>query len=85
MASVARQLNSARQPGLYEMGKAGSRALCFECFRVEILRRQAVASRLTRQWNAQQVTLPLEEKMRALSLRRRHAQIAARHVLGDRL
>src|SRR5688500_1449244 len=57
------------------------RTLCFECFRVEIARRQAVAARLARGWNAQQVMLPLEETLRALNTRRRRAQIAARHAL----
>jgi hypothetical protein len=55
--------------------------LCFECFRVEIGRRQAVAARMARGWNAQQVRLPLEETLKALNTRRRRAQIAARHVL----
>src|SRR4051812_8065664 len=36
------------------------RTLCFECFRVEIGRRQAVAAQLARGWNAQQAPLPLE-------------------------
>ena len=58
------------------------RTLCFECFRVEIGRRQAVAARLARGWNAQQVQLPLEETLKALTKRRRRAQIAARHALG---
>ena len=53
------------------------RTLCFECFRVEISRRQAVAARLARGWNAQQVRLPLEETLRSLDRRRRRAQIAA--------
>lgn len=57
------------------------RTLCFECFRVEIGRRQLVAARLNRGWNAQQVHLPLEERLRALSLRRRRAQIAARKAI----
>ncbi len=57
------------------------RTLCFECFRVEIGRRQLVAARLATGWNAQQVQLPLEERLRTLSLRRRRAQIAARKVL----
>ena len=61
---------------------ARPRTLCFECFRVEIGRRQAGAAQLARGWNAQQVRLPLEEKLEALSLRRRRAQIAARHALG---
>lgn len=58
------------------------RTLCFECFRVEISRRQAVAARLARGWNARQVRLPLEETLRELTKRRRRAQIAARHALG---
>jgi hypothetical protein len=56
--------------------------LCFECFRAEIGRRQAVAAQLARGWNAEQVGLPLEEQLEVLSLRRRRAQIAARHALG---
>ena len=51
------------------------RTLCFECFRVEIRRRQEAAS-------AVQARLPLEQTLDALSLRRRRAQIAARHALG---
>jgi len=58
------------------------RTLCFDCFRVEIGRRHAVAARLARGWNAQQVSLPLEEKLQELTRRRRRAQIAARHALG---
>ena len=57
------------------------RTLCFECFRVEISRRQAVAAQLKRGWNAEQESLPLEETLRDLTLRRRRAQIAARHAL----
>ena len=56
------------------------RTLCFECFRVEIMRRQGVAARMSRGWNGQQ-QLPLEERMRTLALRRRRAQIAARKAL----
>jgi hypothetical protein len=58
------------------------RTLCFECFRVEIARRQAVAARMARGWNATQVTLPLEETLETLNKRRRRAQIAARHALA---
>ena len=61
---------------------ARPRTLCFECFRVEIGRRQAVAAQLARGWNAEQVRLPLDEQLEHLSLRRRRAQIAARHALG---
>ena len=58
------------------------RTLCFSCFRVELTRRQAVKARLARGWNAQQVSLPLEETLKELTHRRRRAQIAARHALG---
>ena len=58
------------------------RTLCFECFRVEIERRQAIAARLARGWNAEQVRLPLDETLRELTRRRRRAQIAARHAIG---
>ena len=56
-------------------------ALCFDCFRMEITRRQAVAAQLARGWNASQVRLPLDDTLKQLSLRRRRAQIAARHAL----
>ena len=55
--------------------------MCFDCFRMEIARRQAVAAHLSRGWNASQVRLPLEETLKELSLRRRRAQIRARHLL----
>jgi hypothetical protein len=58
------------------------RTLCFECFRTEIDRRRKVAEQLARGWNASQVGLPLEETLNELSLRRRRAQIAARHALA---
>jgi hypothetical protein len=61
---------------------ARPRTLCFECFRVEIGRRQSVAAQLARGWNARQVNLPLDETLETLSRRRRRAQIAARHALG---
>ena len=61
---------------------ARPRTLCFECFRVEILRRQAIAARMARGWNGQQVRLPLDERLRRLDRQRRRAQIAARHALG---
>ena len=60
---------------------ARPRTLCFECFRVEISRRQAVAARLARGWNATQAHLPLAATLDRLDLRRRRAQIAARHAL----
>ena len=58
------------------------RTLCFSCFRVELTRRQAVKARLARGWNAEQVSLPLEETLKQITHRRRQAQIAARHALG---
>ena len=58
------------------------RTLCFECFRAEIGRRQAVAARLARGWNATQASLPLEQTLESLGRRRRRAQIAARHALA---
>ena len=58
------------------------RTLCFTCFRAELGRRQAVKARLARGWNAEQVSLPLEETLEQLTHRRRRAQIAARHALG---
>ena len=65
-------------------GLGGSRpnTLCFECFRMEIDRRQRVAAQLARGWNAEQVRLPLADTLRELDLRRRKAQIAARHAIG---
>ena len=59
------------------------RTLCFDCFRMEIGRRQDVAARLARGWNAKQVGLPLEETLKRLTERRRRAQIAARHALEE--
>ena len=58
------------------------RTLCFECFRLELVHRQAVAAQLARGWNAEQSRLPLEDTLNALRVRRRRAQIAARHALG---
>jgi hypothetical protein len=59
------------------------RTLCFDCFRMEISWRQDVAARMARGWNAAQAQLPLEATLSALTRRRRRAQIAARHALGD--
>jgi hypothetical protein len=56
--------------------------LCFSCFRMELGRRQAIAARRARGWNAEQVRLPLDDTLQALTRRRRRAQIAARHALG---
>jgi len=59
------------------------RTLCFDCFRMEVTFRQDVAARMSRGWNAEQAQLPLEATLSALTRRRRRAQIAARHALGE--
>jgi hypothetical protein len=59
------------------------RTLCFDCFRMEVTWRQDVAARMARGWNAEQTQLPLEARLSALARRRRRAQIAARHALGE--
>lgn len=58
------------------------RTLCFECFRMELDRRQRVAAQLARGWNAEQTRLPLADTLQALTTRRRRAQIAARRAVG---
>jgi hypothetical protein len=63
-------------------GDERPRTLCFSCFRAELNRRQQVAARLARGWNARQAALPLEDTLQQLARRRRRAQIAARHALG---
>ena len=65
-----------------EPQSARPRTLCFECFRAEVSRRQDVAARLAKGWNASQAGLPLRETLEKLDLKRRRAQIAARHALG---
>jgi hypothetical protein len=64
------------------LGAGRSNTLCFECFRMEIDRRHRVAAQLARGWNAEQSRLPLADTLKELDLRRRRAQIAARHALG---
>ena len=59
-----------------EEGDDRPSTLCFECFRLEILRRQATAARAPR------ITPPLSDTLHQIDLRRRRAQIAARRVLG---
>jgi len=60
------------------------RTLCFECFRMEIDRRQATAAQLARGWTAKQEELPLTTKYDELRKRRGRAQIAARKALAIR-
>jgi hypothetical protein len=69
-------------PGSEEGRDSRPSTLCFECFRMELSRRRAVAARFARGWSGEQAPLPLEETLRSLSLRRRRAQIAARHAIG---
>lgn len=57
------------------------RTLCFSCFRIEVHRRQAVAERMARGWNAEQASLPLRVTLDSLAKRRGRAQIAARRAL----
>ena len=64
-------------------GAGRSRTLCFRCFRSELGRRQDVAERMARGWNATQTGLLLADMLDALRTRRRRAQIAARHLLDD--
>ena len=71
-----------RPEGVEASGTERPRTLCFDCFRVEIDRRRRVAQQLAKGWNASQVGLPLDDTLNELSLRRRRAQIAARHALG---
>ena len=60
------------------------KTLCFDCFRMEIDRRQTAASQLARGWNATQANLPLAGKLDEVTRRRRRAQIAARRALDLR-
>ena len=59
------------------------RTLCFECFRMEIDRRHDEAARRARSCRVEQARLPLDDKLDELRLRRRRAQIAARHAVGQ--
>ena len=58
------------------------RTLCFDCFRLEILRRRERAEQLGRARNATQLELPISATLDRIDRRRRRAQIAARHALG---
>ena len=52
------------------------RTLCFQCFRLEIVRRQEMNTPTA------QRALPLADTLCRVDLRRRRAQIAARRALG---
>ena len=58
------------------------RTLCFECFRMEIARRQASAARLARNRGVAEIELPLSDRLHQIDVRRRRAQIAARRALA---
>jgi hypothetical protein len=72
----------ARYGFVEDPGQERPRSLCFDCFRMELDRRQRAAAQLARGWNAEQERLPLAGTLEEVSLRRRRAQIAARHALG---
>ena len=57
------------------------RALCFDCFRMEMDKRRIDAAQLARGWNATQAELPLASRLETLARRRGRAQIAARRAL----
>jgi hypothetical protein len=63
-------------------GLERARTLCFTCFRMELDRRRLVAEQRRRGWNAEQVALPLAERLEELTRRRRRAQIAARRAIA---
>lgn len=73
-ACRAREARYGFQPDKDDPLVERPRTLCFECFRVEMGRRQEAT-------RAVQAKLPLEQTLDALSRRRRRAQIAARHAL----
>jgi hypothetical protein len=67
-----------RDPDLVERPST----LCFECFRLELERRQRAAPQDTRGPNAGREGSSLAPTLEELSRRRRQAQIAARRALG---
>lgn len=71
----AREARYGFQPDRDDPQVERTRTLCFECFRLEMGRRQEAAQ-------AVQPRLPLERTLDALSRRRRRAQMAARRALG---
>jgi hypothetical protein len=50
---------------------------------MELDRRHLAAARLARGWNAEPMRLPLDERLRELTHRRRQAQMAARRAVGE--
>lgn len=71
----AREARYGFQPDRNDPQVERPQTLCFECFRIELARRQEAA-------HAVQPRLPLEQTLERLSRRRRRAQIAARRALG---
>lgn len=74
-ACKAREARYGFQPDRNDPQVERPRTLCFECFRLELGRRQEVE-------RAVQARLPLDQRLDALNRRRRRAQIAARKALG---
>ena len=58
------------------------RTLCFECFRMEIARRQESAARVARCRDVAEIEPPLSDRLHQIDVRRRRAQIAARRALA---
>ena len=71
----AREARYGFQPDRDDPQVERPRTLCFECFLIEMGRRQEAA-------RAVQPRLPLDQTLDALTRRRRRAQIAARRALG---
>ncbi|MBI2187713.1 MAG: hypothetical protein HYU37_11455 [Acidobacteria bacterium] len=74
-ACRAREARYGFQPDRDDPQVERPRTLCFDCFRLEMTRRQEAARTV-------QARLPLEQTLDALNRRRRRAQIAARKALG---
>src|ERR1041384_5184933 len=65
------EVSSYRLTGATAAGPDRPRTLCFDCFRVEIGRRQAAAAQVARGWNGTQTSLPLADTLERLDRRRR--------------
>ena len=76
------QAKEARYGFREHAGGERPRTLCFECFRMELERRQRALEQRAQGWDGEQASLPLADTLRALTTRRRRAQIAARRVVG---
>jgi hypothetical protein len=74
--------HEARYGFFDEQSQERPRTLCFECFRLEIVRRREHAEARARARNAAQLELPIAEKLKQIDLRRRRALLAARRAAG---